>query len=114
MITIEENGDPEPTYVEEYRNRKDFSKWKGVIQAELNSLAKCKVFGPIVQTLNDLKLVGYKWVFLWTWNENNEVVRYKAWLVAQGFLERPDIDYKETYSPKVDVIMFRCLISLEI
>jgi hypothetical protein len=44
--------------------------------------------------------------------KKNEIVRYKARLVAQGFLQRHDIDYDETYSPVVDAITFRYLISL--
>ena len=39
-------------------------------------------------------------------------MRYKARLVAQGFLQRPGFDFKETYSPVMDVITFRYLISL--
>ena len=42
----------------------------------------------------------------------NEIVRYKARLVAQGFSQRPGIDYEETYSPVMDIITFRYLISL--
>ena len=47
-------------------------------------------------------------------NEHGEVVRYKARLVAQGFSQRPGIDYEETYSPVVDATTFRFLISLAI
>ena len=39
-------------------------------------------------------------------------MRYKARLVAQGFSQRPDINYMETYSPVVDVITLRYLINL--
>ena len=39
-------------------------------------------------------------------------MRYKARLVAQGFSQRLGIDYKETYSPVMDAITFRFLISL--
>ena len=39
-------------------------------------------------------------------------MRYKAWLVAQGFSQRPEIDYDETYSPVMDTITFRFLISM--
>jgi hypothetical protein len=39
-------------------------------------------------------------------------VRYKARLVAQGFLQKPCINYEKTYSPVVDAITFRFLISL--
>ena len=42
-------------------------------------------------------------------NENNEVVRYKARLVAQGFSQRPSIDFDQTCSPIMDNITFRLL-----
>ena len=86
--------------------------WKEAIQAELNSLSKREVFGPVVQTPKGVMPVGYKWVFVRKWNEKNEVIRYKARLVAQGFSQRPSIDYEETYAPIMDAIRFRFFISL--
>jgi hypothetical protein len=80
--------------------------WNEAIQAELNSLAKCEVFGPVVQTLEGVSPVWYKWVFVRKRNEKNEIVRYKARLVVQSFMQKPGIDYEETYSPVVDVITF--------
>ena len=62
------------------------------------TLAKRKVFGPVVPTPNDVKPVGYKWVFVRKRDDKNEIVRYKARLVAQGFSQRPGIDYDKTYS----------------
>ena len=53
------------------------------MQAELNSLTKREVFGPVVQTPEDVKPVGYKWVFARKRNENNDIIKYKARLVAQ-------------------------------
>ena len=44
----------------------------------------------------------------------NEIGRYKASLVAQGFSQRPGIDYDETYSPVMDIITFRYLISMSV
>ena len=77
---------PKPQNVEECRNRNDWPKWKEAMQAELNSLMKRDVFRPIVQTTKGVKPVGYKWVSSQKRNENNEIIRYKARLVAQGFL----------------------------
>ena len=59
-------------------------------------------------------LVGYKWVFVRKRNDKNEVVRYKARLVAQGFSQRPGIDFDETYSPVMDGITFRYLVSMTV
>ncbi|GJT52805.1 retrovirus-related pol polyprotein from transposon TNT 1-94 [Tanacetum coccineum] len=54
------------------------------------------------------------WVIMRKRNENDEVIRYKARLVAQGFSQRPRIDYEETYSLIMDAITFRYLISLAV
>ena len=43
--------------------------------------------------------------------KKNKVVGYKARLVAQGFTQRPVIDFNETYSPVMSRIAFRYLIS---
>jgi hypothetical protein len=82
------NDDPEPTSVIECRNRQDWVKWKDAMQVELDSLNKRKVFGPIVLTPEAVKPVGNRWVFVRKRNEKNEIMRYKARLVAQGFSQR--------------------------
>ncbi|KAL0802974.1 hypothetical protein Bca101_058150 [Brassica carinata] len=111
---IEDDEDLEPTSINECMKSKDWLKWKEAINVELNSFKKRRVFGPILRTPYDVKPVGYKWVFVRKRNENGEVVRYKARLVAQGFSQRPGIDYEETYSPVVDATTFRFLINLAI
>ena len=77
-------------------------------------MIKRDVFGPVVQTPASIKPVGNKWVFVRKRNENNDIIRYKARLVAQGFSQRPGIDYEETYSPVMEAITFRFLISLAV
>ena len=94
-----QDEDFETKSIHECRQRNDWPKWKDAIQAELASLEKREVFGPIIRTPEGIKPVGYKWVFVRKRNEKGEVMRYKARLVAQGFSQRPGIDYMETYSP---------------
>ena len=72
------------------------------------------MFGPIIQTSKDVNHVGYKWVFVRKKNEMNEITRYKAGLVAQGFLKKTGIDYEEIYSPIIDTTTFIYLISLAV
>ena len=111
---IQNDDDPEPQNTNECRQRNDWPKWKEAMQAELHSLIKRDVFGPVVQTPASIKHVGNKWVSVRKRNENNDIIRYKARLVAQGFSQIPGIDYEETYSPVMDAITFRFLISLAV
>ena len=61
---MNEIEDFEPKSVEECRHRNDWPKWRDAIQLELNSLGKREVFGPVVQTPEGVKPIGYKWVFV--------------------------------------------------
>ncbi|GKE92182.1 putative copia-like polyprotein, partial [Tanacetum coccineum] len=106
LEVMENDEDHEPKSVPECKNRNDWPKWKDAIEAELKSLEKREVFGPVVHTPKGVKPVGYKWVFVRKQNEKNEITRYKARLVAQGFSQRPGIDYEETYSLVVDATTF--------
>ncbi|KAL6576893.1 hypothetical protein OROMI_011169 [Orobanche minor] len=45
-----DNDDCEPQSIEECREIHDWPKWKDAINAELDSLTKRNVFGPVVQT----------------------------------------------------------------
>ena len=114
MNIIRNDEDQEPQNVNECRHRNDWLKGKEAIKTELRSLAKREVFRPVIQTPTNIQHVGYRWVFVRKRNEKNEIVRYKARLVAQGFSQRPGNDYEETYSPIMDAITFRYLISLAV
>lgn len=72
----------------------------------MNLLSKREVFGLVVQTPDGVKLVCYKWIFVRKQNERVKIIRYKARLVAQGFSQKPGVDYEETYSPIMDAITF--------
>jgi hypothetical protein len=98
----------------ECKKHSDWDKWKAAIETEIASLNKRKVFSAVMPTPPGIFPVGYKWVFIRKRNENNEVVRYKARLVAQGFTQRPGVDFNETYSLVMSGITFRYLISLAV
>jgi hypothetical protein len=72
------------------------------------------VFTEVIPTPPRIFPIKFKWVFIRKRNENNEVVRYKTGLVAQWFMQRPNIDFNETYSLVMNGITFRYLISLAI
>ena len=62
-VDLKEDKDYEPKSIEECRKRNNWPEWKNAIQTELNYLTKRAVFGSITKTPQDVKPVGYKWVF---------------------------------------------------
>jgi hypothetical protein len=76
----------------------DAAKWKKAIRSELRSHIRNHTW-DIVHHPPGMKVIGCKRVFALKRNESGEVVRYKARLVALGFLQTFGVDYHETYSP---------------
>jgi len=57
-------------------------------------------------------IVGSKWFFKAKKDTSGNVVRYKAWLVAQGFSQVPGIDYFDTYAPVAKLPSIRTILSI--
>jgi hypothetical protein len=88
-------NDLDPKSMVECRKRSDWNQWKEAIEKVIASLYKREVFLEVMLTPKGTFPLGYKWVFVRKRNENK---RYKARLVAQGFTQKPSIDYNESYS----------------
>jgi len=43
--------------------KENTSRWKETIPVKSNSLCKAEFFGPVVHTLEDVKLIRYVWFF---------------------------------------------------
>ena len=43
--------------------------------------------------------IGLKWVYKVKRDERGAIVKYRAWLVTHGFVQREDIDFKEVFAP---------------
>lgn len=52
----------------------------------------------LVPTTDWMNIIGNKWIFKLKPNPNGSTSRYKAHLVAKGFHQTPEIDFKETFS----------------
>jgi hypothetical protein len=89
-----------PRTYEEAVNGEEKEKWKEAMDEEIGTLEKMGTW-----KLEDLpaerKTVGCKWVFAKKRDENGQVIHYKARLVAQGFSQKPGIDYDNngTFAP---------------
>ena len=88
MYIMRNDEDQESQIMDECQKRNDWPKWKETIQTKQNSLAKREVFGPTVQTLRNIKSVGYKWVFVRKRNENDEIIRDQSTTCCLRFLSK--------------------------
>lgn len=87
--------------------------WKLVVLKENNALKKSGTW-EIVDSPNETKIVGYKWVFTIKCKADGSVKQYKARLVAKGFTQTYGIDYQETFVPVAKINSIRILLSLAV
>lgn len=66
------------------------------MQEEMTSLMINDTW-ELVERPKDCNIVGNKWLFKIKTNEENEIERFKARLVAQGFSQKFGIDYDEVF-----------------
>ena len=53
-----------------------------------------------------------KWIYKTKLNVDGDVEKYKAILVAQGFIQQPGIDYNETFAPVARIDTVRMVLAL--
>ncbi|CAL2258391.1 unnamed protein product [Prunus armeniaca] len=87
--------------------------WHTEISEESNALLQNQTWS-LVPPFPTHTPVGCKWVFRIKRHFDGIVEHYKAYLVAKGFHQRPDIDYFETFSPIVKPATIRNVLSLAV
>ena len=66
----------------------------------------------LVPLLEGTKPIGCKWIFKTKRDLKGDVERYKTCLVAKGFTQKEDIDFKETFTPVSTKDPFRTIMAL--
>ena len=103
----------ELTTVEEAMSCSENKNWQEAMEAEFQSLSTNQVW-DLVTPPKDCKVINSKWVFKCKLGQHGQVERYKARLVAQGYSQRPGIDYEETFAPVVRFESVRSVIALAV
>ncbi|CAN6576638.1 unnamed protein product [Malus baccata var. baccata] len=80
---------------------------------EFNALI-CNGTWELVPFLPSQNLIGCKWVFRIKRHPNGTIDRYKARLVANGFHQRPGVDFSDTFSPVVKPTTIRIVLHLAV
>jgi hypothetical protein len=101
----------QPSTLKQALNCPDSEKWQLAMQEELTSLKKNETWSP-ANLPDDREAIGCKWVYQLKLDENNNIVKYKARLVAQGFKQKEGIDYDEVFAPVARTTSLRLLLSI--
>ena len=83
------------------------------MEKEIESLRKNDVW-ELADLPKGRKAVGSKWVLKIKTDAEGSVGRFKARLVAQGFSQKPGIDYDETFSLVARFESVRTVIALAV
>ena len=98
----------EPMKVEEALEDPD---WINAMHEVLHNFKRNQVWTLVEKPDNNHNIIGTKWVFRNKQDEDGQVVRNKACLVAQGYTQVEGMDYGETYAPVARFESIRILLA---
>jgi hypothetical protein len=86
------------------------SSWVNAMHEELENFERNHVW-TLVDPPRDVNVIGTKWVFKNKQGEDDEIVRNKARLVAQGYIQVEGLDYGEAFAHVAHLEAIRILLA---
>lgn len=76
----------------------DAPEWWSAMETQLNSISELGTY-KLVELPAGMNVIGTTWTYRIKHDGNGEITEHKARLVAQGFTQKPGIDFQETFAP---------------
>lgn len=87
--------------------------WTNSMRREINTLEKNGTW-IIINLSQKKRAIGHKLVYKIKYNVNDTTQRYKAQLVARGFIQKKGLDCHQDFSPIAKITIMRLLFALAI
>nr|XP_029717511.1 uncharacterized protein LOC115260614 [Aedes albopictus] len=85
--------------------------WMDAVEDELALLESNEVW-KLVKRPASIKPLRSKWVFRLKEDEHGNAIKCKARLVVKGYLQKPGMDYQETYAPVAKLTTIRTVLAV--
>ncbi|CAL8140108.1 unnamed protein product [Prunus armeniaca] len=109
VVDLSTSSKPEePKNVKEALNH---GEWFLAMQEELNQFVRNDVWYLVPRPTNT-NVIGTKWIFKNKTDEQGNVARNKARLIAQGYTQMKDIDFDETFAHVARLESVRLLLAI--
>ena len=80
-----------------YKDAVKYEMWRKAMDSEIEAIEKNNIW-QLMELPAGGKVIGVKWVYKTKHNENGEIDKHKAQLVAKGYAQQHGIDYTEVFA----------------
>ena len=94
---------------ENYEEAIKHDVWKKAMEEEIRMIEKNNTW-ELVAIPREREVVSLKWIYKIKLNQEGDIQKHKARLVARGFTQKPGIDFYETFSPVARLETIRTVI----
>ena len=94
-----------------YQEAKKLVQWTNADRDEIDSINKNRTW-DLVDKPSGVKIIGLKWVFKVKRNADGTINKFKASLVAKGYVQEHGVDYDEVFAPVARLETIRLLIGM--
>ena len=101
----------EPVDYKDALKREDAEKWQSAMDDEMLALNKNKTW-VLTDAPEGVKILNNRWVFKIKTGADGIAEKHKARLVVKGCMQKPGLDYEETYSPVARYDSVRTFLSI--
>ncbi|CAI7854670.1 unnamed protein product [Closterium sp. NIES-53] len=100
----------EPATLKEALESRDAEEWNKAMESELKSIEENGTW-ELVELLEGRKAIMSNWLFKIKSYADGEIERYKSRLVAKGYQQKENVEYKELFAPVVKPTTLRTLLA---